>query len=219
MKGGTESSYVIGIDEVGRGALAGPVVVVAVLVPARRGAWLEDRTVRRLGPLKDSKKLAPARREAWAAHFRKSGGAVRFAAARIYPRGIERMNISNAANRAAYRAVEALARTHGFDPMRMRIYLDGGLFLKDRAMQKRSFPHARTVVKGDETIPAVSAASIIAKVARDGFMVRLAARHPGYAFEVHKGYGTAMHRAALRKQGPCAAHRLTFLPGKPMIDG
>ncbi len=219
MKRGTESAYVIGIDEVGRGALAGPVVVVAALVPARRAAWLGARVVRNLGPLRDSKKMTSARREAWAGHFRRSGGAVRFAAARVSPRGIERMNISNAANRAAYRAVMALAKRYGFDPAGMRIRLDGGLFLGGRALQERSFPYARTVVKGDETIPAVAAASVIAKVARDGFMERLAKRHPGYAFEVHKGYGTAAHRAALGKWGPCEAHRLTFLRRKPMING
>ena len=77
---------------------------------------------------------------------------------------------------------------------------------------------AKTVIKGDEKFPAVAAASIIAKVSRDRFMTRLARRYPAYGFEVHKGYGTAVHRRAIKKYGPCDAHRLTFLGKRPIID-
>ena len=221
-----KSAYVIGIDEVGRGALAGPVVVVAALVPARRSAWLSARIVRELGKLKDSKKLTPRRREAWTSYFKgvASGncdrtGGVRFAAARIYPRGIEKLNISRAANRAAARTLAVLAKKYGIDPSKTPIFLDGGLFLGSRDLQAHAFPHAKTVIKGDERIPAIAAASVIAKVGRDRFMVKLGRRYPAYAFEIHKGYGTAAHRAALKKEGPCEAHRLTFLAGKPMMNG
>ena len=219
-----KEAYVIGIDEVGRGALAGPVVVAAALVPARRGAWLGARAVRGFGRLKDSKKLTPRQREAWVSYFKNISGAgmargVRFAAARIYPRGIERLNISGAANRAAARTLAALGKKYGIDTAKTPIFLDGGLFLGSRELQARAFPRAKTVVKGDEKIPAIAAASIVAKVARDRFMVKLARRYPAYSFEVHKGYGTAAHRAALKKSGPCEAHRLTFLAGKPMMNG
>lgn len=217
-KGMKKNAYIIGIDEVGRGALAGPVMVAAALVPARRTAWLTRRTLRELGPLKDSKKLTAAQREAWTEHFRGSD-VIRVALARVYPRGIERLNISQAANRAASRALASLMRSCSIDPGKTPVFLDGGLFLGSRSVQARAFPRAKTIVKGDEKIPAVAAASVMAKVARDRFMVKLARRYPAYSFEIHKGYATAKHRQALKKSGPCDAHRLTFLSRKPMIDG
>lgn len=193
--------YVVGIDEVGRGALAGPVVVVAALVPvsARRIKNIH------LGTLKDSKKLNRKQREAWWAHFR-SDERISFALARVYPRGIERMNISAAANLAAERAFARLSKEK-LVGRRTKVFLDGGLFLGNGSQPKQ----AKTVIKGDEKIPAVAIASIIAKVSRDRFMGRLAKRHPAYGFEVHKGYGTKAHQEALKKNGPCEAHRLTFL--------
>jgi ribonuclease HII len=209
---------VIGIDEVGRGALAGPVVVVAALVPARRSAWLTRRALRECGPLKDSKKLTPAQREAWCAQF-KNNPETRFAAARIYPRGIERLNISRAANRAAGRALAGLVRNYGIELERTQIFLDGGLFVDSRKAQEKLLPRAATVVKADEKIPAVAAASIVAKVSRDRFMAKLARRYPSYLFDVHKGYGTKVHRAALAKAGPCDAHRLTFIAPRPILNG
>ena len=178
-------------------------VVVAALVPARKGAWIGLKAVRGLGSLKDSKKLAPGRREAWISYFKRKGngsGEVHFAAARVYPRGIEKLNISGAANRAAARALAALVKKYGIDPVKTPIFLDGGLFLGSRGLQARSFPNAKTIVRGDEKIPAVAAASIVAKVARDRFMTKLSRRYPSYSFEVNKGYGTAAHRAALKKR-------------------
>jgi ribonuclease HII len=207
------NSYIIGIDEVGRGALAGPVVVAAVLLPARGGAAIIKAA--KLGILKDSKKLSASRREAWAKYFRRHAE-VDFAIARVYPRGIERMNISAAANRAAETAFNRLIRKYDTDS-NVTIFLDGSLFLGSRANQLKQYKQAKTVIKADEKIAAVAAASIIAKVARDRFMVKLAARYPRYHFDIHKGYGTALHRAALSKFGPCEAHRLTFLRNKPII--
>lgn len=206
----------IGIDEVGRGALAGPVVVAAVLVPARRAAWLTAEE-RRAGALRDSKKLTPAARTRWNAHFLASAE-IGVAVARVYPHGIDRINISQAANRAAARALARLAATYALDLGRVEVVLDGGLFVGGRAAQARRVPRARTVVKADETVPAVAAASIVAKVARDRYMTRLAHRWPAYGFEIHKGYGTAAHRAALAQTGPCAAHRLTFLRRAPIVE-
>jgi len=209
--------WVIGIDEVGRGALAGPVTVAAAMIAlgARgRVAHAPFRT------LKDSKKLSAAQREAWARELRANEG-VRFAVARVYPRGIERLNISAAANRAALRAFTRLSKDHKIPPD-TGIFLDGGLFLGSRAWQEGAVAAreivAATVVKGDETVPAVAAASIIAKVSRDAFMRRLAKKHPAYGFEVHKGYGTAAHRRAIKKNGPCDAHRLTFLAKRPTMN-
>jgi len=205
--------FVIGIDEVGRGALAGPVVVAVVLLPSRSAAAIIKSA--NLGILKDSKKLSAPRREAWAKYFRRHSE-VGFAIARVYPRGIERLNISAAANRAAERAFGRLTKKSGVSRT-TPAFLDGGLFLGSRANQQKQYKKAKTIVKADENIVAVAAASIIAKVARDRFMTKLAAKHPRYHFEIHKGYGTAAHRAALAKYGPCEAHRLTFLRNRLII--
>jgi ribonuclease HII len=117
------------------------------------------------------------------------------------------MNISSAANLAALRACDTLIKSHGPRIKNVRIFLDGGLFLGRGAQPA----NAKTVVKGDEKIPAVAAASVIAKVARDRFMVRLAKKYPAYGFDAHKGYGTKAHYGALRHDGPSPAHRLTFI--------
>ena len=194
------TKYIIGIDEVGRGCLAGPVAVAAVAVPA-------DMRIRnpRLGKLRDSKRLSPAKRREWARFLTKKEG-VRHAVARVYPKGIDRLNISRAANRAAWRAFLRLC-PDGTAESHPEILLDGGLYLK----RKGHVPGARTIVRGDEAVPAIQMASILAKVSRDGFMVKMARRYPGYGFDVHKGYATRSHREALRKLGPTPIHRLTFL--------
>jgi ribonuclease HII len=215
----TSRDYIIGIDEVGRGALAGPVVVAAAIVPRASRKIIADA---RLGTLKDSKQLSPAQREAWFRYFKKHGQ-VHFAVARVYPRGIERMNISAAANRAAEKALAALGKKIAHEQPRIhftkiKIILDGGLYIGTRARQHSRYPkNAITVPKADETRPAVAVASIIAKVTRDRFMVRLAQKYNAYGFDVHKGYGTLAHRKAITKTGPCAAHRLTFLTKKPIM--
>lgn len=193
--------YIIGIDEVGRGSLAGPVTVAAVCIP--KGL----RIVRReLGSLKDSKKLSAAQRERWSKHI-KNHQRIRFTIARVYPRSIERMNISAAANIAALRAFLRLSANCDLKPKTCAVYLDGGLYLGSGRLR---LP-ARTVVKGDEKITAIKLASIVAKVHRDRHMTRLARKHPKYGFEIHKGYGTKSHRAAIKKHGVSQAHRLTFL--------
>jgi ribonuclease HII len=204
--------WVIGIDEVGRGALAGPVTVAAAMLaldPRGRVAYAPFRS------LKDSKKLSAPRREFWERELRGNAG-VRFAIARVYPRGIERLNISAAANRAAQNACARLLKDHKIRPD-TAVYLDGGLYFGSKIRQKE-LVNAKTVIKGDERFPAVAAASIIAKVSRDRFMTRLAKQYPAYGFDVHKGYGTAAHRRAIKKHGPCDAHRLTFLGKRPIID-
>lgn len=205
--------WVVGIDEVGRGALAGPVVVAAAALPC--GFAPRNRA---LGALKDSKKLSARQREAWAEYFTQSAV---FAVARVYPRQIEKLNISKAANLAAGRAFGRLCAVggghrSGTNGTRAngRIFLDGGLFLGNGRQPK----NAKTVIKGDEKITAVKIASIVAKVHRDRLMRRLAKKYPHYGFEIHKGYGTAAHRRAIKKYGPCPAHRLTFT-GKSAIMG
>ncbi len=192
--------WIVGIDEVGRGALAGPVVVAVAAIPVN-----VRFATRSLGALKDSKKLSPRQRAAWCAHLLEHPN-VHCAIARIYPRGIERLNVSKAANLAAARAYARLVKAGHLND-NTSVFLDGGLFLGNGRRDAR----AKTVIKGDEKINAVKVASIIAKVHRDRYMVRLAKKFAMYGFDIHKGYGTKMHRAALQKHGPSAVHRLTFV--------
>ncbi len=223
---------IIGIDEVGRGALAGPVVLAAVSC-SRPIRWAHPK----LGRIRDSKKLTPRRREAWCAYLR-SHPAIRFQISRVSPAVIDRINITRAANLAALRlyyrfvggsqllsviarsparsgttkqsrdkhAARLLrsARNDAAEGQRFLALLDGGLRLPLHI-------HHRAITKGDERIPLIAAASIIAKVWRDRLMVRMAAAFPRYGFELHKGYGTRAHRRTLRRHGPSPIHRNTFL--------
>lgn len=200
--------YVIGIDEVGRGPLAGPVVLAAVCIP--EGVRI---TSRKLGKLRDSKKLSEKKREEWSAYLR-SHPRVKFALARINPRKIEKLNISQAANRAAYKACAKLINDGKLPLSSCKIYLDGGLYARSGKVSLIS----KTIIKGDEKIPAIKMASIFAKVQRDNYMVKMAKKYPEYGFEKHKGYATKVHKAALKKYGPSDIHRLTFLAPYPRIS-
>jgi ribonuclease HII len=204
--------WVVGIDEVGRGALAGPVVVAAAMVAVDiRGRILHHP----FRGLKDSKKLSAKQREEWFGYIKKQPG-VKFALARVNPRSIERLNISTAANKAALSAFNQLLMVNKIS-LSTPIFLDGGLFLGSRAYQDKHHKTAKTSPKADENIPVVAVASIVAKVTRDRFMTRLSEKHSIYGFEIHKGYGTKNHMKAIKKHGSCDAHRLTFLGREPII--
>jgi ribonuclease HII len=197
--------HIIGIDEVGRGALAGPIVVTALLMPER--TRLKHHI---LGNIRDSKKLSPRQREMWRewliAHPR-----FLFVTACVSVAVIDRIGISRAANRAALRAWKRLM-ANGKGRMGRKncsVFLDGGLYLGNGGARHIG----KTIIRGDERIPAIAAASIVAKVWRDGLMRRLARKYPGYGLDVHKGYGTRAHRAAIARHGPSTSHRLTFLLG------
>lgn len=191
-------SYIAGIDEVGRGPLAGPVVVGIVLLPANLKF---DRS-----GLRDSKKLTARVRNDWARKI-KNHPRMSYALARVSPRMIDRVNISRAANVAALRAFRRLAMIHKLNTKNCVVYLDGGLYLGNG----RARIAAQTIIRGDEKIAAISLASIVAKVHRDRIMVRLARRYPGYGFEKHKGYGTKAHQRAIRSHGLSPAHRRSFV--------
>lgn len=178
---------VCGVDEAGRGPLAGAVFAAAVM--------LEDPPP--IQGLADSKKLSAKRREALAEEIRRR--AVCWAVASASVEEIDRLNILQATLLAMRRAVEAL------DPQPASIEVDG-------LHVPRVVMPARAVVRGDATVPAISAASILAKVARDAAMHALHLAHPQYGFDRHKGYGTALHLEALRRLGPTPAHRQSFAP-------
>lgn len=192
----------IGIDEVGRGPLAGPVVVCALALPIQLKIESEKRKI------KDSKKLTALQRAVWYSWI-KNNPKIKYAVARVNPKIIDRINITRAANRAAYRAYKKLNAQIGHHSTSLpgsppSIIMDGGLCLPE------SIPH-RVIVKADEKYPAVALASIIAKVTRDRSMLREHKRYPHYDFAQHKGYGTAAHRQALKRHGFCPLHRVTFL--------
>ncbi len=178
---------ICGVDEAGRGPLAGPVVAAAVVLdPAHPIAGLAD-----------SKKLAPARREALAAAIRHS--ALAWAVAVSSVEEIDRINILRASLLAMQRAVAQL----GVEPR--EVLVDGLHCPKVR------YP-VRAIVKGDAKVAEISAASILAKVARDAIMLELHAAYPHYGFDLHKGYPTVAHIAALQAHGVSPVHRLTFGP-------
>lgn len=191
--GVNEQRIVVGVDEVGRGAFAGPVVVAGLA--CRPPFNIKNK---RLGPLRDSKKLTARKREGWYDYLMACPG-VNFAVARVTPRIIDRINISAAANRASSRVVRRLVLPgKGFFA-----YLDAGLKLPE------SIPH-RAIIKGDEKMKIIAAASIIAKVVRDRYMVRLHKKDSRYRFDVHKGYGTELHRERIKQFGFSQYHRKSF---------
>ncbi len=175
-----------GVDEAGRGPLAGDVFAAAVI--------LEDTSG--ITGLDDSKKLSEKRREALFDEIKEKAAAWCIATASIAE--IEEINILNAAMLAMKRAVEGLQQMPAY------ALVDGNRF------PKLALP-GETVVKGDATSASIAAASILAKVARDRYMTEQAALYPQYAFEKHKGYGTAEHRALIQQYGPCPIHRPSFL--------
>lgn len=199
-------SYIIGIDEVGRGALAGPLTVGAVIIP------IGFRPPRRSGlpPLRDSKRLSPRQRKIWVKHLEKCD-VVSCVTARVTAGTVDRMNVSRAANIAAARACEKIIAGTGKPPTSFRVYLDGGLYLDPKTAPELEKLKSNTVVKGDEKINAIKLASIVAKVSRDRSMTRLGRRYPWYGFHMHKGYGTKKHIASIRRHGPSEIHRLTFV--------
>jgi ribonuclease HII len=184
--------HVAGVDEAGRGPLAGPVVAAAVILDPERP----------VDGLADSKALSPQRRSELAARLRERSLA--WAIGWADAGEIDTVNILQASLIAMRRAVEALAVAPSHD------IVDG-----NRCPDLHGLPFecsVEAVVRGDALVASVSAASILAKVARDEHMRDLDARYPGYGFAGHKGYPTAAHLAALRQLGPSPVHRLSFAP-------
>jgi len=176
-----------GVDEVGRGCLAGPVYAAAVILPERHG----------IEGLRDSKQLTPRRRERLAEEIRRSALAWALGIASVEE--IDRINILRASLLAMSRAVQALAP-------------QPALCLVDGTQAPALTMAVRTVVGGDASEECIMAASIVAKVARDAELQRLDGQFPRYGFAVHKGYATPQHLQALRSLGPCALHRMSFAP-------
>lgn len=179
-------TYVAGVDEAGRGPLAGPVFAAAVIMD-------EDKYI---PDIKDSKKLSEKKREQIFDYIIEN--AVAYSVFSVDEKEIDEINILNATHKAMNSAVDGLSIKPDY------VLIDGN------SIKNMSYPH-ETVVKGDAKVACIAAASILAKVSRDRYIKEIGKQYPEYSFEKHKGYGTKVHTEAILKYGPCPIHRLTFL--------
>lgn len=191
-------TLVAGVDEAGRGPLAGPVVAAAAILPV---IWANGGFDQRLIDLNDSKQLTEAQRE----NFYKiltSHPDIRYAIAIVDEATIDRINILQATHRAMNLALAQLR------PQPQHVLVDG-------RPVKTMVPPQTALVKGDARSYSIAAASVLAKVTRDRMMLDYHEQFPSYGFAEHKGYGTPQHLAAIEKHGPCPIHRRSFAPLKP----
>ncbi|MFI3272565.1 MAG: ribonuclease HII [Pseudomonadota bacterium] len=220
---------IIGIDEAGRGCLAGPVVAAAVILP--HGPLQSElmhseptSTIKShlcmtphleslgLGGLADSKKLTEAQRDALAPRIRQH--AVAWGLGVVWPSTIDEINILQSTFLAMARAVNSMHRQGALMLIDGNKTIPASAFHASQAFQHNGIDKSATpqhaIVGGDDIVPAISAASILAKTYRDKLMVAFDKRYPAYGFAKHKGYGTKDHLAALMEHGPCPQHRITF---------
>lgn len=191
----TQTQYIVGVDEVGRGPLAGPVAVGAAVVP-------EAFDFAVFPFLTDSKKLTEKRREEIfnIALGLQTKGMLRFAIQYQSPQAIDDIGIESAIGRALHGTLADLRLA----AKNTRIFLDGRLKAPEQFVQE-------TIIRGDESVPIISLASVVAKVSRDRMMIDLCKDHPEYGFSKHKGYGTKEHIEAIKKNGASPLHRKTYL--------
>lgn len=198
--------WTIGIDEVGRGPLAGPLTIAAVAMRNTK------RQCSMLDGIKDSKKLSEKQRLEWCQKLclddvrRNKNTHVIFPSAisSVAPHTIDRIGMTRATKRAVGSCLKKLSRIHNIDEHGMYIMLDGSLYAPDK------YENQETIIKGDEKIPIIAAASIVAKIHRDNTMRRLHKKFPQYQFNRHKGYGTKLHFSLIKQHGLSEAHRASF---------
>ena len=184
------AQVIVGVDEVGRGPLAGPIVTAAVSLPLdRRPKWLSD--------LRDSKQLTAKQRQRLAPLIREES--LCWAVGWVHAAELDSLGLSAALRLAFGRTIEQLGEPPDV------IIADG------RDDLRLPYP-TEMIIKGDAKVSSIAAASIIAKTARDDWMIALDSRYPGYGFASHKGYGSAEHLRALQDLGPCPEHRRSFAP-------
>lgn len=192
---------ILGIDEVGRGPLAGPLVVGAVVLPDEKPEWVEE--------LRDSKKLSAKKREMLSEIIWREADGVGLGW--VSPKELDEVGISEALRTATRRAVKSVQELHASFS---QIVIDGKVnFLSGTALAR----FVSTMPKADDLVKEVSAASIVAKVARDAYMKEAGLRFPEYGFEKHMGYGTLKHREAIMKCGICPEHRQSYEPIKSIV--
>ena len=179
-------SFICGVDEAGRGPLAGPVYAAAVILP--RGKSIEG--------VRDSKKLSAKKRQSLYSTIIST--ALSYSVTSIDESEIDKINILNATHLAMEKAINLLNIKPDM------VLIDGN------SAPRLKIPH-QTIIKGDDLSMTISCASILAKVERDNFMIKMAEKYPEYLFEKHKGYGTKAHIEAIKKYGPCEIHRKSFI--------
>lgn len=192
-----KSTYIVGIDEVGRGPIAGPVAVCAFVCKSDFfGSTLIDT------PLRDSKKLSKIQREKWFEFLKteKEKGNCDFAVSMVSAEWIDKVGIVRSIQKALNTSLEKLNSQKD-----IKIFLDGGLKAPEEYINQE------TIIKGDELHPVISCASIIAKVARDNVMIKYSKEYKEYGFENHVGYGTKAHYKAIKDNGLTSIHRKTFV--------
>ena len=189
---------IAGVDEAGRGPLAGPVVAAAAILPAQ---WAKAGLPRELDGLNDSKQLTAAQREKFFAYLT-AAGEVEYAIAQMDSVQIDAINILRATHQAMNAALAELV------PRPQHVLVDG------RPVKTMRLPQT-AIIKGDARSYSIAAASVLAKVTRDRLMREFDRQFPDYGFAAHKGYGTVQHLAAIAAHGPCPIHRKSFAPLKP----
>ena len=224
-----EVKYIIGIDEVGRGPIAGPVAVCAFVIKDESLSNLikEEIKNKKLPKLKDSKKLSKKQREVWFKYLKvaKTEGFCDFAVSFVSPENIDKYGIAKCIQKALNESLRKVASQDlpnfsrftlkGSDTDKnledsvplasFHVYLDGGLHAPVE------YIHQETIIRGDELHPVISMASIMAKVSRDRIMTKFALEYPEYGFENHSGYGTKAHYEAIKKHGQTPIHRKSFM--------
>ena len=214
--------YKIGIDEVGRGPLAGPVAVCAFLM--KDDSFLENQKEKKLPKLKDSKKLSKKQREIWFEFLKKQKeeGSCDYAVSFVSPENIDKFGIAKCIQKALNQSLEKVTSQDSSNSSRFtlkgsdatqnfknlasyQIFLDGGLHAP------AEYVNQETIIRGDELHPVISLASIVAKVSRDAIMTKYSKNYPEYGFEKHSGYGTKAHYEAIKKYGQTPIHRKSFI--------
>lgn len=203
-----KAKWTVGVDEAGRGPLAGPVSVGVVLIPKKfkfpakidKNGW--PIAARGHGiVLKDSKKLSAEQREAWVAYMARHSNI--YSAVSLVSAGvIDKIGIQKAVKIAVARVLRKLKSTWLSDSQ-VEVLLDG-------LLHAPKYYRQRTIVNGDNLVPVISAASVVAKVRRDGVMIRMHQKFPQYGFDLHKGYGTRLHYRCLRRHGLSEIHRKSY---------
>jgi len=194
------AKYLIGIDEVGRGPLAGPVTVCAFCLPTELGLKYSKNLLK---DFRDSKKLSSLKREKLSkiAQREVSKGLINFSISSVPASYIDMHGISKAVKLAISKCLKKL----NLAPEECQVMLDGLL------AAPAEYVFQKTIIRGDQKIKVISCASVLAKVHRDAFMVKMDKKYLEYGFKDHKGYGTRKHISMIKKHGPSKIHRLTFL--------
>ena len=189
----SQEKFIIGIDEVGRGPLAGPVAVGV--------AMGTKNAIKKFRSIKESKQLTPKLREEWYAKICGRESGVRFSVAFVSAKRIDQKGINPSIRSALARALKKLDPP----PEHSLVLLDGGLRAPDRYLNQK------TIIRGDASETIIAIASVVAKVERDRRMVALHKKYPAYGFDRHVGYGTKAHITAIKKHSPSREHRLSYL--------